>query len=113
MLIRNRATQRLHDLPLCVRETILLADNCRNQACALIVTRWRFAVLLLLLLAVWRIADERLCRDRSGVAVAGADNRDIVDSVDRDARVARHSMGQRSDLFTMIVDDVHCFIPPV
>jgi hypothetical protein len=65
------------------------------------------------LLSVWRIPDERLCRDRSCVGVAGADNRDIVDSVDGDARVARNGMGQRSDLFTSIVDDVQSLHPPV
>jgi len=59
------------------------------------------------LLAVWRIPDERLRRDLARVAVAGGDNRDIVEAVDRDVLVIRDRSGQRPDFLTFVIDDVH------
>jgi hypothetical protein len=40
------------------------------------------------------------------VSVTGADSRDIADSVNRDARVVRDGIGQRTDFLALVVDDV-------
>ena len=58
-------------------------------------------------LPVWRIPDERFRSDLASISVTGADNRDIVDSVDRNAPVIRDRIGQRPDLLDFVVDLVH------
>jgi hypothetical protein len=47
---------------------------------------------------VWRIPEKRLRSDLASVSVTGADNRDIVDSVDRDAPVVRDRNDSRPDI---------------
>ena len=54
------------------------------------------------LLPVGRIPEERLRRDLSGVAVAGGDNRDIIEAVDRYVLVVRDRSGQRPDFLTLV-----------
>ena len=42
-------------------------------------------------------------RDLARIAVAGADNRDIIEAVDRDALVVRDRNRQRPDILTIVV----------
>src|ERR1035438_3839255 len=55
------------------------------------------------LLPIRRIAEKRLRSDLASDAVAGTDNRDIVDSVDCDARVVRYGISQRPDILALVV----------
>jgi hypothetical protein len=55
------------------------------------------------LFAVGRIPDERFRSDLAGVSVTGADNRDIVDSVDGDVLVVRDGVRQHPSFSPLLL----------